>query len=153
MDNNNMMNENSNGSYDPNGQYDPNMQYNPNGQGDPNMQYGSGGQNYYYQQPQQPYQPDDIYAKPGEGGTSDGWAIASLVCGILAIMTCCCYGIGGVVLGIAAIVFACISKSQNGGRMPSLSIAGLICGIIGLVFGLCYFGVLILGIIGSAADI
>ena len=138
---NNMMNENSNGSYDTNGQYDPNMQYNPN------------GQNYYYQQPQQPYQPDDIYAKPGEGGTSDGWAIASLVCGILAIMTCCCYGIGGVVFGIAAIVLACISKSQNGGRMPSLSIAGLICGIIGLVFGLCYFGVLILGIIGSAADI
>lgn len=142
MDNNNMMNDNHDGQYDSNGQQDPNVQYGPYGQQDPGMQYSS--YNQYYQQP---YQPQDIYAKPGEGSGSDGWSIAAFVFGILAILTCCCYGISGIVFGIVAIVLACISKSQNGGRMPGLALAGLICGIVGAVLGLLYLGFIVLSIL------
>ena len=149
MDDNNLMNEN------PNGQYDPNMQYNPNGQYDPNMQYNPNGQygSYNYNYYQQPYQQESIYAKPGERSATDGWGVAALICGILAILTCCCYGVGGIVFGIAAIVLACVSKKESGGIMPSIALAGMICGIVGIVLGLCFLGIMIVGIMDEMGSI
>lgn len=100
----------------------------------------------YQYNPNQPYRPEDIYAKPGEDNSADGFAIASLVCGILSLITCCCYGIGGIVFGTAAIVLACIAARRNMGRMPGLAIAGLVCGILGVVFGLIYLLIILLGV-------
>lgn len=58
-------------------------------------------------------------------------AIISLVLGILSIITSCCYVYAGLVLGIAGLVCAILSKKQG---KSGLGTAGLVCSIIGLVF-------------------
>jgi len=77
---------------------------------------------------------------------------AVLVLGILSIVTCCCYGIIGVICGILAIVWA--NKDQllydaNPGIFSLSSLknlkAGKICGIVGL----CLSALYILIILGS----
>ena len=135
-----MMNENSKS------QYEQDVQNNPYGQYDPNMQNNPYGQYQYYQQPY----PQNSYAAPTVGARNDGWAIASLVFGILSILTCCCFGIPGIVMGIVAIVLAFISRHENGSRMPSMAIAGMICGIIGILLSISFIAMMLLG---EAADI
>ena len=56
-----------------------------------------------------------------------GYAIASLVTGIIGLFFC------GIILGILAIVFANIAKKQNGGVKDGMSTAGFVLGIIALV--------------------
>ena len=64
---------------------------------------------------------------------SRGFAIASLVLGILSLV-CCCLPYGGLVMAILAVVFAIVSRKKMG-YFDSLAIAGLIVGIIGVIFG------------------
>ncbi|WP_397386232.1 DUF4190 domain-containing protein [Paenibacillus sp. VCA1] len=80
--------------------------------------YSSGQFNQYQQMP--PMQPPK----------TNGKAIAALVLGILSLMI----PYVGLILGIIAIVLACLSfkeikQRQEGGR--GLAIGGLVCGIIG----------------------
>ena len=89
------------------------------------------------------------YQSPPPGaGQSQGLAIASLICGILAIFTFCLW-ILSVPLGLAAIIMGIIartnaSKGQGGGK--GLATAGMICGIVGIlisvlaIVGLLSFG-------------
>lgn len=134
--------------YGMNNQYNTNNQYytNANGQYSANGQYGMPG----YGQPspyyQQPYQ-ESIYAQPGESGSTDGKAIASLICGVFSLVTCCCYGITSLVFGTIAIILAVLSRKDNMGQMPGLAVAGLILGIIGVISGFGYIGLLIIGIL------
>lgn len=65
---------------------------------------------------------------------SRGFSVASLVLGILSVI-CCCFGWGGLVLGILAIVFAVISRTSLK-YFDGMTIAGLILGIFGTVFGI-----------------
>ncbi|MBQ7643006.1 MAG: DUF4190 domain-containing protein [Clostridia bacterium] len=71
--------------------------------------------------------------KPEGGGT--GFGIASMIIGILSMLSCCCvagYVPFGAILGVVAIVFAAISlKSGTNG----FAVAGLVTGIIGVVIG------------------
>lgn len=60
----------------------------------------------------------------------NGFAIASMVIGILSLVLCCCSEYLGLILGILAIIFAVIAKKQGPSGMAT---AGLICGIIALV--------------------
>lgn len=60
----------------------------------------------------------------------NGFAIASMVIGILSLVLCCCSEYIGLVLGILAIIFAVIAKKQSPSGMAT---AGLVCGIIALV--------------------
>jgi uncharacterized membrane protein len=59
------------------------------------------------------------------------FAIVSLVLGILSVV-CCCLTELGLVIGIAAIVFALVSRKMNG-YFDSFAITGLIFGIFGAV--------------------
>lgn len=93
-----------------------------------------------------PYQ-ESIYAQPGESGSTDGKAIASLVLGIFSMVTCCCYGVPALIFGVIAIVLAVLSKKDNMGQMPGMAVAGMIMGIIGIVSGLGYVALLFLGIL------
>lgn len=87
---------------------------------------------YYDTQTTSPY----YSANPTEekqGGGNIGFAIASLVCGILS-MLCCCLTLFSVVLGIAAIVLGIITicfKYDGKG----MAIAGIVTGGLGLVIG------------------
>ena len=56
--------------------------------------------------------------EPNNSGS--GLAIASLVCGIISIIACCCWFLG-LTLGILAIIFSVIYKKQ-GGHSASLLI-------------------------------
>ena len=70
-----------------------------------------------------------IYSATNLTPPGNGYAVASLVLGILSIVTCCL----GLILGILAVVFA--NKAIKLGYKGSLANAGRICGIIGLVIG------------------
>ena len=84
------------------------------------------------------YTPSSTYAggsvstsTPAE--VSNGFAIASLVLGILSIIcVCCCAGLG-LLLGIAGIVFGCLQPKNAEGKKPGMAIAGLITSGIGIV--------------------
>ncbi|MBQ8189386.1 MAG: hypothetical protein IJZ44_06375 [Lachnospiraceae bacterium] len=140
MDNNNMMNNGDNMQFDPNNPYNMGTQpqYDMNNQAYNNMGY----QQYGYQQPYQ----GDIYRQPGEGSGVDGKAVGSLVCGILGILLCCCYGIPGIILGIIAIVLAIMAKRDNMGTFPGIALAGMICGIVAVVAGAIFIVCMIVGI-------
>ena len=66
-----------------------------------------------------------------------------MVCGILAICSCCCYGVPAVVLGIAGIICAAMgNKSSKNG----VGTAGMVCSVIGLTLGVLasvYYGMVI----------
>lgn len=67
-----------------------------------------------------------------ENGTN-GLQIAGLVCGIAAILTCCCYGVPAIVLGTVGLVCAIMGNKRN---RSGVGIAGLVCSIIGLIAGI-----------------
>lgn len=63
-----------------------------------------------------------------------GLSIASMVCGIVAIVMLCCFYWLSVVLGLVAIILGAVAlKKQAGGK--GMAIAGLVCGILGVIPG------------------
>jgi DNA-directed RNA polymerase subunit RPC12/RpoP len=74
---------------------------------------------------------------PDAAGTSNGFAVASLVLGIMSIPFFCT-----VVVPILAVVFGGVAIMQSNSRQSGntggrgLAIAGIICGAIGLLIGL-----------------
>lgn len=68
----------------------------------------------------------------GQEKQTNGLQIAGLVCGILAICSCCCYGVPAVILGIAGII--CASMGNKTGK-SGVGTGGFICSIIGLILG------------------
>ena len=75
-------------------------------------------------------------------------ATASLVLGILSIVTCCCYGIIGLPMGIIALVLgnkAIKVFNENPDVYTSVgnAKAGKVLGIIGIIFNLIFIGYLI----------
>ena len=88
-----------------------------------------------------------------EKKNKNGYAIASLVFGIVSVVTCCCCCVetlGLILTGVSAvlaIVFAFLSKKNNDGKMDAKAIAGLILGIVGIVMLL----ILLVSIVGTYA--
>lgn len=86
-----------------------------------------------------------------EKKTKNGYAIASLVLGIVSILSCCCccanvFGLLAMgITAILAIVFAFVSKKNAGGKMDPKAIAGLVLGIASVVV-LLFFAVAVVGI-------
>ena len=66
-----------------------------------------------------------------EPGKPSGYSIASMVLGICSIVTCCLYGVPGIICGIIACIFA--KKENDLGHANSFTKAGMICGIIGII--------------------
>jgi hypothetical protein len=85
------------------------------------------------------YQEQQMYQGPQQ---SKGLAIASMVCGIIALLFGCCLWRIGWILSILAIVFGAVSMTnKQGGK--GMAIAGIVCGvlsllptILGLLFGM-----------------
>ena len=75
------------------------------------------------------------YAPAGEP-VPTGFAIASLVMGILSILGCCCYGLAGIIFGILGIIFGCIQQKAEYGKKPGMAIAGIITSAVGLILGI-----------------
>lgn len=68
-----------------------------------------------------------------------------LILGILSILTCCCYGVIGLILAIVALVlskkdralYALSMSSYTEGSFKNLN-AGRVCAIIGLILNIIY---------------
>lgn len=71
-------------------------------------------------------------ANKTEQTEGQGLAVASLVLGILAIITCLVWYIG-IVLGVLAVVFGAVSIKKRGRKK---AIAGIVTGSIGIVLSL-----------------
>ncbi len=144
-----------------NNNQNPNMGYNPNNvgyQSQPNS-FGT-GEPVYQTQPvnnsfdgntyQEPNFDNNIpnNSNPEEKRKSTGFAIASLVLGILSIVfICCCIPWLNLILAVLAIVFAIIDKNKP--TKTGVSTGGLVCGIIGLLISLVlmlFSGVLFTGL-------
>lgn len=67
---------------------------------------------------------------PEQEEVSNGFAIASLVMGILSIVFCCCSGIN-LIFAILGIIFSCVQKKDAAGNKPNMATVGLILSIIG----------------------
>lgn len=76
-----------------------------------------------------------------------GFAIASLVMGILSILTCCCCI--GILFGILGIIFYCVQEKDSVGKRPTQATVGLILSIVGLVIGVVG---IILGVVMSGSS-
>lgn len=66
--------------------------------------------------------------------SADAFAIASFICGIVSIISCCTL-LGSFIGGALGIIFALLAR-RNDRPTPPFSIAGLITSGIGLVFAL-----------------
>ncbi len=82
---------------------------------------------------------------------TSGQSVASLVLGIVSLVSCLMYGIPALILGPLAIIFGEIANRQfkrgeRGGNTKGFALAGRICGWIGLAAGLT-FAVIILWVI------
>ncbi len=107
------------------------------------INYGSSGQSYdntgtssgrYYDSRQDSHQggyyAENPYAEK-QGGGNIGFAIASLVCGIISLL-CCCLGLFSAVLAIAAIVLGIITLCfKYDGK--GMAIAGIATGGVAIV--------------------
>lgn len=71
-----------------------------------------------------------------------GYAVASLVLGILSIVLCCCYYIG-LVCGIVGLVLSVVAKKN--GNDEGINKAGLVLNIIGVSIGAIFVILLIIG--------
>ena len=105
------------------------------GQQDYNAQQGYGDQSGYYNQQneygQSHYGQDNqgsIYY--GQQNQSYGFGVASLVCGILALISCCIW-CTCVPLGVLSIVFGVLQLQK--GTAKGMAIAGIICSVVGIL--------------------
>jgi hypothetical protein len=85
---------------------------------------------------------------------TSGYAIASLVLGIISIWACMAYGVPGLVCGILAVVFARMAENQidRGQASPAsfrLIRPGRICGWIGIILSGLVCGVIFLFLLGA----
>ena len=83
--------------------------------------------------------------EPAQKKPQNGYAIASLVLGIVSVLCCCCCCfvdiLGLILMGVAAIlaiVFAFLSKKNTNGKMDGKAIAGLDLGIVAIVMLLLF---------------
>ncbi|MCP9944420.1 DUF4190 domain-containing protein [Streptomyces somaliensis] len=78
-------------------------------------------------------------------GPANGLGVASMVIGIISLVTCFLYGLG-VVLGILALVFGVIGRkrAQRGeADNGAMATAGIVTGTIGIVLGVLVLGAII----------
>lgn len=77
---------------------------------------------------------------------SQGFGIASMICGILALVTCCCW-CPCAPLAVVSIVLGIIQLSK--GTAKGMSIAGIVCSAIGLIMMIVF---LVAGIFMNSSE-
>lgn len=117
------------------------MDNNVNGNGYDNVN----GTDYNNVNPQNYYQPQQPQGKdPGHG-----FAIASLVCGIVGVVMACCCTFLGIVLGVVGIVLAFLAKNKSyTNSFEKLAMAGLILSGVAVGFGI--INAILGGILGAS---
>lgn len=93
------------------------------------------------------YQYGNTNGQPGRPPEEREFAIASMVCGIIAIVFCCT-GVFPIVLGSLSILFAILSH-HKGNQMHSMSITGIVLSCVGILLGLM---ILTMSFIDTAAN-
>lgn len=92
------------------------------------------GSNYYQDNTQvPPVSPQPVYTQPVQmqpQKQTNVLAGVGLGLGIASILFCCCYGVVGLVFGIAGIICSALSKKKG---KSGVGTAGLICSIIGTI--------------------
>lgn len=80
------------------------------------------------------YQSSDnnTYDNPNRPG---GFAVASMVCGVLSLAVCCCTGFLSVIPGGLGILFAVLTK-RSGRKMHPMCNAGICLSVIGIILGI-----------------
>ena len=103
----------------------------------------AGYQNQYNQPVGNAYQQQQYasYEQP----SGKGFAIASLVLGIVSVCTCC----GGLLPSVLGLIFGIISKSKQS-ENNGMAIAGIILSSIGIVISLIFIAMMIIG--GAQGD-
>lgn len=142
-DNNGQGSYNGQPEIDQQGVYSGQSNYNYGGQPYTNQQGSAGQANYGQQQGYQQYNGEQNQQTPLSGSAepvfqqnnyyneeSQGFGIASMICGILALVTCCFWCLS-IPLAIVSIVLGIIQISKGTGK--GMAIAGIICSAIGLI--------------------
>jgi hypothetical protein len=84
-----------------------------------------------------------------ERPASNSAAVVSLVVGILSLLGIFCFGVGGVVLGLIAVVLGIMgirkANEMVGQPQKGVAIGGLVTGSLGLLAGLAFLGLIVLG--------
>lgn len=83
----------------------------------------------------------NVVSEPAEFST--GFGIASLVMGILSILTSCCCGLG-ILMSILGIIFGCIQSKDEFGKKPGIAIAGIVTSIIGMLSGVLIIAIFVI---------
>lgn len=78
-----------------------------------------------------------------------GKAIASLVLGIVSLLSGCCCTYLGIILGIISIVMACLYKKSNNGKMGGMATAGMICSILSIVICVVCIALVFAGLVDT----
>lgn len=83
-------------------------------------------------------------------------AVAALVVGIISLLGVFCWGVGGIVLGLVAVVLGVLgmrkSKELPGEPQKGLAIGGIVTGALGLLGGLVFL-VLTVFLVSTADDL
>lgn len=81
-------------------------------------------------------------------------AVAALIVGIVSLIGIFCFGVGGIVMGLIAVVLGVLGvKKANeapGAPQKGLAIAGIVTGALGLLIGVAFLVFFVL--VGAAAD-
>ncbi len=89
----------------------------------------------------------DNYNQQGE--STPGFAIASLVLGIVSILFCCCWG-GGILFAVPGII---MGLSANKKQKTGVGTAGIICSIVGAVLNgimLIWFAIMLVAEVAAS---
>ena len=100
------------------------------------------GRNIYTNQyPSQPYPNGYVYQYPPQPKQVNGLAVASLVTGLLSVLTCFIFFLS-IPLGIVGISLGCAAQSK--GPKSGLAVAGIVLGVAGVVLTAFFYLMLLL---------
>lgn len=110
------------------------------------------GNNMNNQSAEYTYAAEGTYEAPATGG-SNALAIIALICGILSLVCCACYG-AGILPGIVGIILGVLGmkKCPKAGMAKVgmiLSIVGIVLGIIMLIVTIISGGAMYAGLMDS----
>ena len=95
-----------------------------------------------------------VYVDPSamiaKNTTDHGYAVASLILGIIGLVTCCCYGVTAVVLGVIGLILGILSRKH--GNNEGISLAGVIISAISLGLGLIFGAIVVVAFFAAMED-
>lgn len=95
-----------------------------------------------------------VYVAPSamiaKNTTDHGYAVTSLILGIIGLVTCCCYGVTAVVLGVIGLILGILSRKH--GNNEGISLAGVIISAISLGLGLIFGAIVVVAFFAAMED-